>query len=285
MFPLEAQFVGKATRFSSNDADQLHRYLAQHKEVTDLLVTGGDPMVMRTRKLKHYLEGLLQPEFDHIKTIRIGTKALTFWPYRFITDPDADELMRLLEKLVRGETCLHYGAFEPSRELRTEVCEEAIRRLRATGAQIRCQAPLLRHINDDPKVWADMWEREVQLGMIPYYVFVERDTALNVTLKCRLSVHGKYSTSLSTSIRYCAHSSRSIDECRSGKVEVQGVTEVAGEKVFALRFIQGRNPDWVQRPFFAKYDPDATWLHQLKPAFGEDKFFSEDEYAQMAAMD
>ena len=58
-----------------------------------------------------------------------------------------------------------------------------------------------------------------------------------------------------------------------GKVEVQGVTEVAGEKVFALRFIQGRNPDWVQRPFFAKYDPYATWLHHLKPAFGEDKFF------------
>ena len=154
-----AQFVGKATRFNSNDADQLHRYLAQHKEVTDLLVTGGDPMVMRTRKLKHYLEGLLQPEFDHIKTIRIGTKALTFWPYRFITDPDADELMRLLEKLVRGKHVSIMAHLNHHNELRTEVCEEAIRRLRATGAQIRWQAPLLRHINDDPKVWADMGAR------------------------------------------------------------------------------------------------------------------------------
>lgn len=63
-----------------------------------------------------------------------------------------------------------------------------------------------------------------------------------------------------------------------GKVEIQGVCEIAGEKVFALRFIQGRNSDWVQRPFFAKYDPDATWLNDLKPAFSESKFFYEDEY-------
>ena len=51
-----------------------------------------------------------------------------------------------------------------------------------------------------------------------------------------------------------------------------------GEKVFVLRFIQGRNPDWVQRPFFAKFDPQATWLDQLVPAFGEEKWFWQDEY-------
>ena len=54
------------------------------------------------------------------------------------------------------------------------------------------------------------------------------------------------------------------------------MTEVAGERVFVLRFIQARNPDWVQRPFFAKYDAEATWLDQLRPAFGKDKFFFED---------
>jgi hypothetical protein len=64
-----------------------------------------------------------------------------------------------------------------------------------------------------------------------------------------------------------------------GKVEIQGVTEMLGEKVLALRFIQGRNPDWVQRPFFARYDETATWLDQLRPAFGEEKFFFEEEMA------
>jgi hypothetical protein len=67
------------------------------------------------------------------------------------------------------------------------------------------------------------------------------------------------------------------------KVEVQGVTEVRGEKVFVLRFLQGRNPDWVQRPFFARFDPKATWLDQLRPALGEDRFFFEDEYEAMLA--
>ena len=61
-----------------------------------------------------------------------------------------------------------------------------------------------------------------------------------------------------------------------GKVEIQGVTEINGEKVIALRMIQGRNPDWVQRPFFAKYNPHATWLNHLEPAFGEEGFFFDD---------
>ena len=61
-----------------------------------------------------------------------------------------------------------------------------------------------------------------------------------------------------------------------GKVEVQGVANFQDEKVFVLRFIQARNPDWVQRPFFAKFDPQATWLDQLRPAFGAEKFFFEE---------
>ncbi|MGB1884190.1 MAG: lysine 2,3-aminomutase, partial [Gammaproteobacteria bacterium] len=46
-------------------------------------------------------------------------------------------------------------------------------------------------------------------------------------------------------------------------------------------FLQGRNSDWVQRPFFAKFDPQATWLHELEPAFGEDAFFFSAEYEAM----
>ena len=63
-----------------------------------------------------------------------------------------------------------------------------------------------------------------------------------------------------------------------GKIEIQGIAEVGGERVFVMRFIQGRNADWVQRPIFARYDESATWLDQLEPALGEDKFFFEDEF-------
>jgi hypothetical protein len=67
----------------------------------------------------------------------------------------------------------------------------------------------------------------------------------------------------------------------AGKIQLLGTAEVHGEKVMVLRFLQGRNPNWVGRPFFAKYDPDAIWLDQLKPAFGEERFFFEDELTAM----
>ena len=63
-----------------------------------------------------------------------------------------------------------------------------------------------------------------------------------------------------------------------GKIEIQGVAEIAGEKVFVLRFIQARNPDWVQQPFFARFDETATWLDDLRPAFGASEFFFTEEY-------
>jgi hypothetical protein len=68
-----------------------------------------------------------------------------------------------------------------------------------------------------------------------------------------------------------------------GKVAIQGISEIRGEKVFVLRFIQARNRDWVQRPLFARFDPQATWLDQLEPAFGEKAFFFEREYQAMCS--
>lgn len=50
-------------------------------------------MVMKSSTLSRYLLPLMSPTFDHIQTIRIGTKALTYWPQRFVSDPDADELL------------------------------------------------------------------------------------------------------------------------------------------------------------------------------------------------
>jgi len=62
-----------------------------------------------------------------------------------------------------------------------------------------------------------------------------------------------------------------------GKIHVIGVADAGGKKVIVMRFLQGRNPDWVDRPFFAEYDENACWIDELKPAFGEEKFFFEDE--------
>jgi len=278
-----AQFVGdKELRFASNEVDSLKGYLINNPEVSDLLITGGDPMVMKTKHLDQYLSPFCHPELEHIQTLRIGTKALTFWPYRFVNDPDADDLLRLLERLVKADKHVaimaHYNHWQ---ELETPIAREAIRRIRDTGAQIRSQGPLLRHINDDATVWTEMWRTQVKLGIIPYYMFVERDTGakrfFEVPLVQAWNIYRDAMQRVSGLGRTARGPSMSADP---GKVEIQGITEIHGEKVFVLRFIQGRNPDWVQKPFFAKYDEKATWLHQLKPAFS-DKFFFEDEFKQM----
>jgi hypothetical protein len=69
--------------------------------------------------------------------------------------------------------------------------------------------------------------------------------------------------------------------CIPGKVQMLGVSEVRSENVMVFRMIQGRNPDWVARPFHAEYNETATWFSDLKPAFGEEKFFFQDELDSM----
>ncbi|MRI32948.1 lysine 2,3-aminomutase [Endozoicomonas sp. OPT23] len=279
-----AQFIGDSElKMAATDAATMHSYLKAHHEITDLLFTGGDPLVMKTKILKAYLEPLLEPEFDHIRHIRIGSKTLTFWPYRFTQDDDADELMELFKKIVDSGKHLAFMAhFDHYAELKTDVCKEAIKRIRATGANIRAQAPLTRHINDDASVWVENWKTQLSLGVIPYYFFVARDTGakhyFEISLARAYEIFQEAVTQMSGLGRTVRGPSMSAGP---GKVEITGVAEINGEKVFVLRFLQGRNPDWCYRPFFAKYDEEATWLDDLKPAFGEDKFFYEDEYKAM----
>ena len=70
-----------------------------------------------------------------------------------------------------------------------------------------------------------------------------------------------------------------------GKVLIDGIAEIGGEHVFVMKFLQGRNPDWVNRVFFAKFDPQACWLDELEPAFGEDSFFYETEMEKIESKD
>ena len=275
-----AQFVGdKELKISSKDAEGLHRYLAAHPDVSGLLMTGGDPMIMKTRVMEGYLRPFIDdPALEHVQNIRIGTKALTFWPHRFVHDEDADGMLRLLEDIVRsGRHVAIMAHFNHWQELQTNVVREAIRRIRDTGAVIRGQAPLLAHINNDPDIWARLWREQVRLGIIPYYMFVERDTGAKRYFEVPLVRCWEVFRGAVEQVSGLARTVRGPSmSATPGKVEVLGVQEVGGEKVFVLRFLQGRDPDWVGRPFFAKFDPQATWLDGLKPAFGEDAFFFEE---------
>ncbi len=274
------QFVGMdELKFAARESSLLVEYLKAHREVTDVLFTGGDPLIMRTKFLATYIDGILDANLPHIQNIRIGSKALAYWPYRFLSDPDADDLLRLFERVVKaGKHLALMAHFSHPVELETEAVQQAIRRIRETGAEIRTQSPVLRHINDDADVWATMWKKQVQMGMIPYYMFVVRDTGaqhyFGVSLERSWEIFREAYQKVSGLARTVRGPSMSATP---GKVQILGVSEINGEKVFVLRFLQGRNPDWVHRPFFARYNPDAIWLDDLEPAFGESEFFFESE--------
>jgi L-lysine 2,3-aminomutase len=274
-----AQFVGLGDmKFESRETTDLLDYLRAHPEVTDVLVTGGDPMVMKAEALARYLEPLLAPEFEHID-IRIGTKSVAYWPHRYVSDPDADAILRLFERITAsGRHLAIMGHYNHPRELSTPVAQRAVARIRSTGAQIRMQSPLIRHINDDARAWTDLWRTGVKLGCIPYYMFVERDTGpknyFEVPLVRAWDIFRTAYQQVSGLARTVRGPSMSSFP---GKILIDGVTEIAGERVFALQLLQARDPDWVRRPFYAKFDPEASWFDELVPAFGEREFFFESQ--------
>ena len=266
-----AQFVDEPElKMATDDVETLVAYLSVHPEVTSVLITGGDPMIMGEAVLRRYIDPLLHnPLLDHIESIRIGTKSLAYWPQRFVTDPDADATLELFEEVQQaGKSLALMAHFSHPRELEPAILTTAVQRIRRTGTVIRTQAPLIRSINDDAESWQTMWRSQVRMGMIPYYMFVERDTGpqdyFAVPLVRAYEIFREAYQGVSGLCRTVRGPSLSATP---GKVCVDGVAKIAGIDVFTLRMIQARDPKLVGSPFFAKFDPNATWLTDLEPVF------------------
>jgi len=274
------QFVGMdELKFASKQAEHLVDYVSNKKTVTDVLFTGGDPLIMKTKILEAYIRPLLESNISNLKNIRIGSKALAYWPFRFLTDNDADDLLKLFSDVKKAGKHLAFMAhFNHPAELKHPAVKEAIEKILSTGATIRTQSPLLKHINDSPETWSEMWTKQVALGCIPYYMFVARNTGADHYFSIPLVEAWKLFRQAYQSVSGISRTVRGPSmSCLPGKMQILGVNELMGEEVFTLRFMQGRNPDWVAKSFFAKFDDKATWYTDLKPAFGEEKFFFQDE--------
>ena len=301
-----AQFVGmQDIKFQTTETDDLLDYLRAHRDITDVLFTGGDPMIMRTKMLRRYIEPLLAPEFDHVQNIRIGTKAVAYWPQRFLSDADADDCLRLFDEMTAaGRHVAIMGHYSHPVELEPDVSQAAVRRIRQTGAQIRMQAPLIKHVNDDSAAWSALWRTGVRLGLVPYYMFVERDTGARnyfevPLVRCYEIFKQAYSnvSGLARSVRGPSMSAF------PGKVRILGVLrlrdmmdynmldivrestgfDLLGEpdqRFLICDFIQARDPRWVKKPFLAEFDEGAAWFDELRPAFGRDRFFFEEPVAE-----
>jgi KamA family protein len=263
-------------RIVARESEKALSYLQQHQEISDVLITGGDPLIMPAKVLRNYLEPILYSDrFNHVRTIRIGSKTLSYWPWRYLTDPDSADLLALFTEVTQSGRQLAFMAhFNHPAELKTHALREAVKAIRSTGAQIRTQSPLLRHINDNPDIWAQMWQRQVELGMIPYYMFLARDTGAQHYFAVPLVRAWRIFRQAYNSVSGIARTVRGPSmSAHPGKIQLNGISEINGKQVMSLQFIQARNPELVGIPFFAQYDPEAIWLDDLKPAFKKDAVF------------
>ncbi len=275
------QFVGMdELKFSLKQPSKMIEYLKIHPEITDILFTGGDPMTMNANNLSKFILPLL--DLSTVNAIRIGTKVLSFFPYRFLTEPDSDEVLKLFEKVKKsGKHLTLMAHISHPNELKTEALRKAVERIRNAGVEIRTQSPILRNINDSAEIWKKLWEKQIQLGMIPYYTFIARNTGGHRYFALPLvKTYEIFRDAYSSVSGICKTVRGPIMSSNPGKVQVIGITEIAKEKLLMLNFVQARNPAWVQKPFFAQYDEKAAWLNELKPAFGEKEFFFEPEFSE-----
>lgn len=262
------QFVASdAQRFATRQVDDLQAYLRCHPDITDILFTGGDPLSMSSSKLASYVEPLLTPEFAHLRNIRLGTKALAWWPQRFLDSPDSNLLLDLFSKVAASGRSLDIMShFVHPRELTNDLTRQAIAKVQACGATIRCQCAMLRGINDDPATLEALWREEVHLGCLPYYLFVERDTGARRYFEIPLIRTWQIAAQAISKLSGLGRTVRGpVMSCSPGKVVIDGPLNLGQERALALRYLQARKASLVQRPFLAKYTEKATWWDQLEP--------------------
>jgi hypothetical protein len=127
-----------------------------------------------------------------------------------------------------------------------------------------------------------MWQQQVYMGMIPYYMFVERETGAKPYFQLPLSRAVEIYRNAMNQVSGLARTARGpVMSALPGKVCVDGVAEIAGKRVYVLNFLQARDANWCKQPFFAEFNAEAHWLNDLRPAFGEKSFFYEADLKQI----
>ncbi len=249
-------------------------YLRSNPAITDVLITGSDPLTVKAEMLKRYIDPLL--DVESVKVIRISTKSLAWWPYRFTSDIDSDELLGLFKYVQsRGKHMTLIAHFTHPAELETIVVKEAITRIQSTGTVIRCQGPLVKGINDSAKVWEKMWNKQVSMGMHPYYMFMEADH----------DPKGAFRLPLAESLHIFKQAYRNITGLarvvrgpvfmnNTYRVLLDGIIEVGLKKYFALKCIQSPNSEAEGEIKLIPYDDHLVKIENLGELFSKKRTVS-----------
>ena len=236
------------------------KYIREHKEITNVLLTGGDPMIMSTSKLEPIIKQIR--EIDHVKIIRIGTKIPAFNPHKIVNDPSLHEMIKTYSK---DEKKIYIMAhFNHPREL-TEIAVKGLNMLMQSGAIVVNQTPLIRGVNDDPDVLAELFNRLSFIGVPPYYVFLCRPTLGNEPFAIPVEKGYDIFEEARSKCSGLAKRARLVMSHETGKVEVVGMS---GGQVF---FKYNRSADTENNGKFLAFDsnPDAYWFDDYEEAFME----------------
>lgn len=248
------RIVGKDSDEIAADLGQIARYIGGHPEMTNVLVSGGDPFVLSTDSLHEILDHLLP--FPHLNSIRFGTKMLAYAPQRF-EDP---ALVALFERIhVAGKSAVIVTHFDHIGEISADA-ERNIQSLRAHGMQFLNQCVLLAKVNDDTEILAATFAKCHHMGVRPYYLFqgrpVKGASHFQVPLRRGLEIsHGinQRLSGIQKTFKY-------IMSHYTGKIEI---LDLGADGRVYMRYHQNKASEKIGKIFSRPHLEGACWLDDL----------------------
>ncbi len=242
------------------DVSQGIQYIKEHSEINNVLLTGGDPLVMSTGKLENIIRQLRG--IDHVQVIRIGTKIPVFNPYRIINDPGLPEMFSKYNSPARRIYIMVH--FNHPREI-TDISSSGLDMMRKSGAVVVNQTPLIRGINDNPEVLADLFNQLSYMGVAPYYLFICRPTLGNKSYAIPIEQAFELFETARMKCSGLAKRARLVMSHSTGKIEIVGLTETH----IYMRYHRAANPQEKARFLIFKRNPAAYWFDDYQEIINE----------------
>jgi len=251
------RIVGNDSDETIPDYAEVAGYIMRHPEMTNVLLSGGDPFVLGTRKLNEILDHLLP--IPHLTSIRFGTKTVAFAPKRF-EDAELPSMFRRIHDA--GKTAVIVAHFDHVGEISPEA-ELAIRGMRAQGVQFLNQAVLLAKVNDDPDIMAATFAKCHEIGVRPYYLFQGRPVKAASHFQVPLRRGVEIVEGINQRLSGIQKTFKYIMSHYTGKIEILGMGE--DDRVY-MRYHQSKRPQRIGKIFSRPCVGDAYWLDDLPEA-------------------
>src|SRR5216110_2712928 len=158
--------VGDPEKIPLNQYDSAFQYLREHTEIRDVIMSGGDPMMLSDRRLEYLFQQLRA--IPHIEIIRLGSRITSHLPERIT--PEFCEMVQKYHPIFMNTHFNHPSELTPA-------AVAALDRLSRVGVSLGCQTVLLKGVNDDPKVMMKLMHELLKARVRPYYLFMADQVA------------------------------------------------------------------------------------------------------------